>query len=229
MKTCGVCSHPERREIERAILSGDGVRNVAARFGTSSTALQRHKAHISKRLEKGFALREIAEAESLAQRIELLLTESVDILEDARTTWVKADCLMCKAKIPVQINDVRSRVAAAAQVGKTLELVGRLTGEIQSSSTQVINLFASLGVKDESEIRRALELTRSGDEVSLDDCFEESLALLQFCLRERPELRHSALRRLDVSHAEVLGNPESGSVGSQAPGEAGGDAMGLRP
>lgn len=46
MRTCSICTHEERDAIEKALLAGDSLRRIAERFGTSSTALHRHKQHI---------------------------------------------------------------------------------------------------------------------------------------------------------------------------------------
>ena len=43
MSKCTICSHGEREEIDRALVRGDGLRALARRYGTSHTALFRHK------------------------------------------------------------------------------------------------------------------------------------------------------------------------------------------
>jgi hypothetical protein len=43
-RTCTICKHPDREPIERALLAGESYRNIAARFGTSASALVRHRA-----------------------------------------------------------------------------------------------------------------------------------------------------------------------------------------
>src|SRR5690242_17043730 len=42
-RTCSICSHQNRPEIEGALLAGESFRGVSKRFGTSPTALFRHK------------------------------------------------------------------------------------------------------------------------------------------------------------------------------------------
>jgi DNA-directed RNA polymerase subunit RPC12/RpoP len=44
-RTCTVCRHEKRQEIDRALLVGRPLRNIAEEFGTSRMALCRHKAH----------------------------------------------------------------------------------------------------------------------------------------------------------------------------------------
>ena len=45
-RKCTACYHPERAAIDKAIVSGESNRCVAARFHLSENAVQRHRAHI---------------------------------------------------------------------------------------------------------------------------------------------------------------------------------------
>src|SRR5450759_1467880 len=44
-RACSICTHVQKAEIETALASGTALRNVAARFETSATALHRHRKH----------------------------------------------------------------------------------------------------------------------------------------------------------------------------------------
>jgi hypothetical protein len=44
-RTCTVCTHPDKAEIDRLLLEGKPFRYVAAQYGTSTSALVRHKAN----------------------------------------------------------------------------------------------------------------------------------------------------------------------------------------
>ena len=47
-RPCSVCMHPQRHAIDRALMAGAAFRNIAARFGTSTTAVHRHRhAHLN--------------------------------------------------------------------------------------------------------------------------------------------------------------------------------------
>lgn len=41
-RACTVCAHPDYKTIDQALLAGQSLRNIAARFGTSRSALHRH-------------------------------------------------------------------------------------------------------------------------------------------------------------------------------------------
>jgi uncharacterized small protein (DUF1192 family) len=49
-RTCTLCNHPGHAEIDRELLNGTPFRNIAKRFGTSISAIARHKPHISDRV-----------------------------------------------------------------------------------------------------------------------------------------------------------------------------------
>ncbi len=44
-QSCTVCRHEKRDEIDRELLDGKPFRHIAERFGTSASALVRHKAN----------------------------------------------------------------------------------------------------------------------------------------------------------------------------------------
>jgi hypothetical protein len=47
MATCSVCSHPQRLEIEQAMLNGVPYRRSAQTHGLSIAAISRHKRHLA--------------------------------------------------------------------------------------------------------------------------------------------------------------------------------------
>jgi FixJ family two-component response regulator len=53
-RICTCCSHPQRREIDQALVQGRDNRRIAARYGLSENAVRRHRAeHIPELLLKG--------------------------------------------------------------------------------------------------------------------------------------------------------------------------------
>lgn len=187
---CGICRHPERARLDSLILAGTKLVEVARQAGVGQGVVGTHmRKHIRSAiygLQRNFETREILYAEGLLAKVERLLVETVDILQDAREGTQDARCPACGAGFEVRVNDVRSRVAAAGQVGRTLELVGKITGEVRSGD--VTQLFLNLGVNGEQELRNALALQRSASAISLDEAFADATAALELVLRERPEL-----------------------------------------
>ena len=53
--TCRVCGHKKRVEIDRALLEGQSLRDIARRTGTTASSLQRHKVdHLVPSLVKAY-------------------------------------------------------------------------------------------------------------------------------------------------------------------------------
>jgi len=43
MRTCTICGHRLRESIEAALVRGTSLRDIAGRFGTSKSAIERHQ------------------------------------------------------------------------------------------------------------------------------------------------------------------------------------------
>lgn len=76
-RPCSACCDPRRPELDEALVRGDSLRDIAGRFGTSKSALARHRPHV------GTAL--VRAAERKGERFEESLLQKVERLEaDAR-------------------------------------------------------------------------------------------------------------------------------------------------
>jgi hypothetical protein len=78
-------------------------------------------------------------------------------------------------------------------VGKGLELAMKARGLIRNAP-QVVQLFASLGVRDENELRSAVEFRRSCEGMTLLDIERPAVDSLKLVLGEHPE-RAGEVRR----------------------------------
>src|SRR5215510_7744104 len=83
-RTCSICGHVSRDEIEAALLEGRPFRELAERFATSSAALFRHKeGHIPDRLAKAQREAETLKADSLVEQMEELQKKVRQIIQKA--------------------------------------------------------------------------------------------------------------------------------------------------
>ncbi len=124
-RVCSVCKHERRADIDAALLAEEPLRNIAQRYGTSATALHRHKdGHVSQRLAKAKDAEEITQADTLLERLIELNTETRAVLADAK----------------LEGNGVL-RLQAIARLEKQFELEGKLLGELQSGP--VVNVTVS--------------------------------------------------------------------------------------
>ncbi len=116
---CRVCRLPNRHQAEEALLAGESLRNVAKRFGTSSTALYRHKeAHLPAKLIKAAESREVDSAESLTAKLRAIEAE-------ARRLGQKAE----------KAGDTRTALVAIRELVRLIELAARMqAARLQASS-----------------------------------------------------------------------------------------------
>ncbi len=116
-RTCTVCTHPNREAIDQALVSGEPFRHIAARTGTSTGALQRHKQeHIPEALAKATEARELAHADSLAEQIQNLSARTMRILDKAE-----------------KAGDLRTALAAVGQAKGVLELKAKVAEKVEET------------------------------------------------------------------------------------------------
>ena len=134
-RTCTLCNHPRGDGIDRVLLAGESFRHIAARFDTSTGALQRHKAdHLRPSLVKAYQAKDNARADGFRARLE--------------TTWDAIQGAMDKAQRAVRTHEdgtVEDRSMSALppllnQAHRNLELLGRATGELSNDGTAATNV-----------------------------------------------------------------------------------------
>lgn len=111
-RTCTVCSHAQRSEIDQALATGSGtLRNIAKQFGPSAAALLRHKRdHLPAHVAKAAEAKEVASASDLLAQMDALQAKTLAILEAAK--------------------DPRTALAAVQQARGNLQLLAELTGRL---------------------------------------------------------------------------------------------------
>ena len=136
--TCRACGHKKRPEIDRALLEGQSLRDIAKRTGTTASSLQRHKAdHLARDLVKAHEAWEVARADSLLDDVrkaegqaERLLEVAEDILDEAR-----------EAKdLKAAIGAIRAAAHATAERRQFMQLRGALTGELSNVADAAANV-----------------------------------------------------------------------------------------
>ena len=113
-RKCAVCCHPEREAIERLLVSGESLRNVA-HYGMSTASLSRHaNQHMPAILAKAEGAREVASGENLLGQLRKLQRDALDILErtkqDPRT--------------------LGTALQAIREASRLIELAAKISGEI---------------------------------------------------------------------------------------------------
>jgi hypothetical protein len=117
-RTCTTCTHPHRDEIDRRLLDGAPLRNIAKQFSVSYANLFRHNKHISKTLSNARQEAEILRADGLMEHLNHLMTE--------------ADRLKQKAE---KAKDYRTALAGVREMSRLLELAVRVAVEAQERAS----------------------------------------------------------------------------------------------
>ena len=72
-RRCSICTHSDQQEINRALMEGESLRSLAARYGLSVSALSRHTKHLRQALANG--------ADENRQRHHDALLDKLDLFE----------------------------------------------------------------------------------------------------------------------------------------------------
>jgi hypothetical protein len=144
---CTICGHKKRREIDRALLERRPLRRTASQFGTSTGALQRHRAHIH---------RDLVEAHQAASRVEQF-ARADSLLADVRNAEGRAERLLAGAEdllerareaedLQTAIGAIRAAVAALSEARQLMTLRGELSGEFPNNEAPNVTLVRVLSV-----------------------------------------------------------------------------------
>jgi hypothetical protein len=120
MNTCTICRHPDRDAIDRALLAGQAIRSIQARFTTEKgepgrMALQRHKTGcMPELLAKAHKAEEVARADDLLEQLKGLRNKAVGLLMKAEAA-----------------GDYRTALAGVREARGCLELLAELEGQLQ--------------------------------------------------------------------------------------------------
>ncbi len=125
-RTCSICTHDQRQAIDAALLAGETFRHIASRFGTSTTALQRHKAeHLSERMAKvaeRHAEADVRTAIDVVTQLRAINAAAISVLRDARDAGDGALTLQATDRILKQI-ELQARLIDLIQDGTTVNVV----------------------------------------------------------------------------------------------------------
>ncbi len=114
-RTCSVCRHPQRAEVDRALLAGEPERAIAGRYNVSRAALGRHRAHIAAAVQAQQAL-----------TIERLLSDLDDLQRRALTLLTKAERAGDLRAALAGVREAREVLATAAKLLEMSELRRRV-------------------------------------------------------------------------------------------------------
>ena len=112
-RLCTACSHPKRDEINRVLLERSSYRDIASRFGMSTSSLCRHREHLPVGMIQARAAYDSARADDLLRQVEDLRDRAFGVLEKAE-----------------EVGDLRAAMGAIREARSCVELLARLAGEL---------------------------------------------------------------------------------------------------
>ncbi len=132
-RVCKICTHDQREAIERALVNGTPLRDIAGQFGISRSALDRHKEnHLAAGVVKAKAAEEVAHADSVLDQIRV-------ICERTERLYQVSEGILSKA---YKANDLRTALGAVREANScnkearnNMELLAELTKELDRNTT----------------------------------------------------------------------------------------------
>lgn len=139
-RTCTACLHPDRPEIDHALVRGTAYRTIAKQYGLSDSAAFRHqREHLPKLLAEAAEAEEVAHADTLLAEVRSLHARTLSLLDAAE-----------------QAGDLSVALRAIREARGNVELLARLAGELQEGTTVNV-LVTPQWVEVRTVILRALD------------------------------------------------------------------------
>jgi len=121
-----ILSHPNRVDIDRALIENESLRDIARRFGLNKDAVLRYKnSHFPERLAKADEIKEIGSVSERIEQIEELATKAREYMRTAEE----------EKNIPLALSAMRE---ARANIEVLLKVAGQLREKDIQVGVQVI-------------------------------------------------------------------------------------------
>jgi hypothetical protein len=142
-RTCTVCTHAQRAEIDTALVNSESLRDIAGRFRVSRSALDRHRTdHLPEGLIKAQDAQESADADRVMLELRRIL-ERTNLLFDACDRWLRDPDDPTRYEIGPRAEDVKVTYTQKGDDGrpvkrkKRLSELLKLAGLLDSSGLEV--------------------------------------------------------------------------------------------
>lgn len=152
---CSICNHPDREAIDKALVSGASLRDIAGRFKVSRTALGRHKlAHLPETLKQARALLEVEKGINVALELRSLFDRAKQLL-DACDLWLADPANPGTYNIDPRANDVAVVYTEPGEKGKPVRkkaALSTLLHQVGQEQPDLEFVFAESKVADPREL-----------------------------------------------------------------------------
>ena len=130
-RPCSVCVHPQKRQIDKALVSGHVLSHLATTYEVSTSALSRHRRlHLSALLKKAYQIQESAEgSEIVQQRKAAEAAEAAHVLDmRQQLKAINGACLDVLKKAHAEAKP-STLLQAVDRIHRQIALQARLLGE----------------------------------------------------------------------------------------------------
>ena len=118
-RTCLACSSPERESIDKALVAGEPLRNIAKRVSLSPAGLLRHKNHVANAIGKAQAQREERLGETLFDEMRRMQRKAWELLSKTESE-----------------GDHRASIVALREVRECLKSLGAMLSQANAVDTK---------------------------------------------------------------------------------------------
>ena len=136
---CTICNHPQRLEIDKALIGGVSYRAIARQYGVSREAAGRHKrnGHIAEQIAKVAKKKEIQQAKEVQAAI---LAQEAQEVADAQTILDEVSRLKDRALTILdraETEGTREACMALREVRGIVELLAKVRGELKGDGPTI--------------------------------------------------------------------------------------------
>lgn len=133
-RTCLACASPQRKEIDKAIVAGEPLRDIARRVSISKDGLARHKDHVATAVVKAEERREEKLGDSIFDQIKGLQAKALELLSKMESD-----------------GDYRGAIVAAREARESLLSANELLAKAQGGGpSKVLVEIVHVGARDQS-------------------------------------------------------------------------------
>jgi hypothetical protein len=141
-QTCTVCRQPNVAEIERAIVGGEPLRDIARQYGVSKDAVARHKSdHLPRTLVKAHDAQEVVRAGGLMDYLQRRQAGLEQMDEDVREIQQEAKRENDRHGV---LEAVKTRAGIVSKQLQLADLFGRATGEFGGAAPVQQNILVQV-------------------------------------------------------------------------------------
>ncbi len=150
-RACTICTHPDRLAVEQALVANESYRNIAERFGTSATALTRHKAeHLPGALVQATKAQQESDAIDVMTELRRCFTR-INKLFDACDAWLTDPDDPTRYTLEPRANEVQVIYTEPGPTGKPVHRKAQLATLLERLEGKTV-LYSEIKRADPREL-----------------------------------------------------------------------------